>query len=234
MNKYKNIVVLKIKMEVEMEFIYKRDLDQQYTVKASFYYRNIDGEQVLCRRAADIKSIDYKDETVAAYFIMMNPGKCKSYDVTRIIKGENDDVIFGEATSDPTMARVMNIMKELGWKYIRILNMSDIVEPNSPSANAKIKKIIEQGYNEHCIFVESRREELDSLTKEDAVYVLSWSTGEEINHYVSLAMRFLEGKTYIGVQNKCGKYYHVKLRGKENQIRVAEQIIEQARNLRNK
>ena len=225
---------MKVKMEVEMEFIYKRDLDQQYTVKASFYYRNIDGEQVLCRRAADIKSIDYKDEAIDAYFIMMNPGKCKSYDVTEVAKGEEDDVIFVEAISDSTMARVMNIMKELGWKYIRIFNMSDIVEPNSPSANAKIKKIIEQGYDEHCIFVESRREELDSLTKEDAVYVISWGTSEEINYYVPLAMRYLEGKRYIGAQNKCGKYYHVKLRGKENQISVAEQIIEQVRNLCNK
>ncbi|MCI7066028.1 MAG: hypothetical protein MR953_00120 [Butyrivibrio crossotus] len=217
-----------------MEFIYKRELDKRYAVKASFYYRNIDGEQVLCRRAADIKSIDYKDESIDAYFIMMNPGKCKSYDVTKVAKDEEADVFFSEAISDPTMARVMNIMKELGWKYIRILNMSDIVEPNSPSANAKIKKIIEQGYYEHCIFAESRREELDSLTKQDAVYVISWGTSEEINYYVPLAMSYLEGKTYIGAQNKCGKYYHVKLRGKENQISVAEQIIEQARNLRSK
>ena len=219
---------MKAKMEVEMKFIYKRDLDQQYTVKASFYYRNIGGEQVLCRRAADIKSIDYKDESIDAYFIMMNPGKCKSYDGTKVAKDEEADVFFSEAISDPTMARVMNIMKELGWKYIRILNMSDIVEPNSPSANAKIKKIIEQGYDEHCIFAESRREELERLTKDDAVYVISWGTSEEINYYVPLAMRYLEGKTYIGAQNKCGKYYHVKLRGKENQISVAEQIIEQA------
>lgn len=225
---------MKAKMEVKMEFIYKRELDKRYAVKASFYYRNIDGEQVLCRRAADIKSIDYKDESIDAYFIMMNPGKCKSYDVTKVAKDEEADVFFSEAISDPTMARVMNIMKELGWKYIRILNMSDIVEPNSPSANAKIKKIIEQGYYEHCIFAESRREELDSLTKQDAVYVISWSTSEEINYYVPLAMSYLEGKTYIGAQNKCGKYYHVKLRGKENQISVAEQIIEQARNLRSK
>lgn len=225
---------MKAKMEVKMEFIYKRELDKRYAVKASFYYRNIDGEQVLCRRAADIKSIDYKDESIDAYFIMMNPGKCKSYDVTKVAKDEEADVFFSEAISDPTMARVMNIMKELGWKYIRILNMSDIVEPNSPSANAKIKKIIEQGYYEHCIFAESRREELDSLTKQDAVYVISWGTSEEINYYVPLAMSYLEGKTYIGAQNKCGKYYHVKLRGKENQISVAEQIIEQARNLRSK
>ena len=204
-----------------MEFIYKRELDKRYAVKASFYYRNIDGEQVLCRRAADIKSIDYKDESIDAYFIMMNPGKCKSYDVTKVAKDEEADVFFSEAISDPTMARVMNIM-------------TDIVEPNSPSANAKIKKIIEQGYYEHCIFAESRREELDSLTKQDAVYVISWGTSEEINYYVPLAMSYLEGKTYIGAQNKCGKYYHVKLRGKENQISVAEQIIEQARNLRSK
>lgn len=225
-----------MEQEVEMEFINKRDLDQQYTVKASFYYRNIGGEQVLCRRAADIKSIDYKDEAIDAYFVMMNPGKCKSYDVTKVAKVEDNDVIFVEASSDHTMARVMNIMKELRWKYIRILNVSDIVDPNSGRAKAKIKKIIENGYDEHCIFAESRREELDSLTREDAVYIISWGTGKELNCYKKLAMGYLKDKRYIGVQNKSGQYYHIKPRKNVNinPMIVAEKIIEQVRNLRNK
>ena len=40
-----------------MEYKYKGELEAKYKVEASFYYRNIGEEQVLCRRAANIKKI---------------------------------------------------------------------------------------------------------------------------------------------------------------------------------
>ena len=108
-----------------MKYIYKRDLDKLYEVKASFYRRRINGMVIVCRRAADIIRRDCESEEVDAYFIMMNPGSCKLKDEDKITENEKEEIEFINATSDATMARVMNIMEELGWKYVRILNLSD-------------------------------------------------------------------------------------------------------------
>lgn len=210
-----------------MEYKYKGELEAKYKVEASFYYRNIGEEQVLCRRAANIKKINCENEPLDAYFVMMNPGKCKCIDVSQIAKNENMEFSFSPSRADPTMVRIMNIMDELGWKNIRIINISDIVEPDSKKVRIKVSDIIKNGYHAHCVFSEERRDELEYLTKENAVYVMAFGVSKEINYYVPLCMKYLENKNCVGAKNKYGQYLHIRPTLKENQIKVAEQIIEQ-------
>lgn len=214
-----------------MEYRYKRELEKEYKVEASFYYRDIDEEKILCRRVADVKKEGHDDAKIDAYFILMNPGSCKIYDASIVAKDESGEIIMAESKPDATMVRIMNIMQELDFKHIRILNMSDVVSGNSAKAEASIDKLIERGYDEHCIFSEKRREELKELTKEEAVYVAAWGCSDKISYYSPYAMEYFKDKKLVGVYNGVGKYKHIKPPNKNLQIALAEQIIEQIKNI---
>lgn len=217
---------------LNMKYMCKRELDKIYKVEASFYYRIFEDEQLLCRRVADIKKRNGEASTIDAYFVMMNPGSCKvkkEYE-HKIGRNESVETEFIDSDSDATMARVMNIMQEMDWQYIRMINISDFVNGNSESANKRVAMFIEKSYDAHCIFSENRRKELVELTKDDAVFIKAWGCSKEIHYYAQYALDFLKDKRTIGIDNGEGRYLHIKPPRKDLQVSIATQLIEQIKN----
>ncbi|MBQ8279065.1 MAG: DUF1643 domain-containing protein [Roseburia sp.] len=212
-----------------MEYKCKKELDEKYQVEASFYKLDINGEEKQCRRVADIKAKEGTYEKIDAYFVKMNPGGCKPNEEDEIVDdADYKTMILRKVNSDATMVRVMNIMNELGWHYVRMLNVSDIREGKSEEAKRTLRDAINNGQHEHCIFSHERRNELEELTKEDAIYVVACGCSDEVALYFSLYVEeYLKDKTLIGVKNEQGRYKHIKPSVKESQIKIAEDLIKQ-------
>ena len=214
-----------------MKYICKRELDKLYEVKASFYRRQINGKNIVCRRAADIMKRGCESEVIDAYFIMMNPGSCKLKDENKIAENENEEMEFIDAKSDATMARVMNIMEELGWKYVRMLNLSDFVDGNSQTATKRVAGFTDDEFDGHSIFSKARRSELLELTKIDALYIKAWGCSKSINYYAPYALEFLEGKQSVGAKNGELNFLHIKPPMVKQQVEIADKLISQIKAL---
>lgn len=92
-------------MKVKMEFIYKRDLDQQYTVKASFYYRNIDKNK---KNKFDEKNNNALDKNIDFSSYWHHFGSAWSQ--------INDDDMYYEYQEN--LSKAIKVVSPLEWELI--------------------------------------------------------------------------------------------------------------------
>lgn len=166
-------------------------LKEQYVVYGSFYNLNVSHEIILsCRNCLEIIDREGLDdiEFPEALFIMMNPGSSAPLDNKSYLSEYFIDDIqeTGEvplawvlAKPDITQYQVMRVMNVKSWRYARVINLSDIREPQSRvfQANiAELKTVEPSGL--HSIFAPGRAFELKKRFEinELAPIVLAWGT----------------------------------------------------------
>lgn len=207
----------------------KKELIETYKVEASFYDYNFkDIGKIKCRNIADIIRKGYEDSAIDSYIIMMNPGSCKVIDnkISVINTIKDIPIQLKEAKSDPAQVCIMRLMDNLELNKVRILNLSDIAEPKSGIALSVMNKLEENNNMTSSIFSKERRKELDKITEQSAIYILSWGVSNRLNNYKKLALDFVKDKKTIGIKkdNNDFLYYYIKPIIKDSQNRIIEEI----------
>ena len=173
-----------------MNFIYAGELKTRFNVFGHFYDLRLGGKVLKCRSTLDIVAADISDCSTMlpdAVVIMMNPGSSRPLDREHIPKSYTVDEIFAgrwKKESVPTRPdnaqyQIMRVMILRGWKYVKVLNLSDLRNGNSGKfgedfANASLL----DGTHPHCITHKKRRRELfDALrTKLDGPIIAAWGS----------------------------------------------------------
>ncbi|MGY6212295.1 hypothetical protein ACXEO8_20185 [Cytobacillus firmus] len=151
-------------------FIASKELKKMYSTQGSFYNLQIGRKEIKCRRYLDIfqKGLVIKNLLPEAFFVMMNPGnsrpilKKKDKQEEEIEKYNiNDPNILKmikktsicSAAPDTTQYQVMRLMKIYDWRYVRILNLSDL---RNTKSNEFIKEYKNLNNTFHSIFLGER------------------------------------------------------------------------------
>ena len=187
-----------------------KELKSDYSVFGSFYYRIIEDKgEYICRNVCDIRRKDsFLDNNVLdAYFIMMNPGSCHPKNEEYIIDKSRkcDSLEMIECNPDPAQYQIMKLMDNKGWKYVRILNLSDITSGDSIKFRELLRRI---SSDNHSLFSDSRKEELEELMRENTRIVAAWTRSKEIRKLAILCKDKLKDRAIYGIPFDKDKIYY--------------------------
>jgi hypothetical protein len=183
-------------------FLYAAELKKTFRCYGHFYRLNISGtDPVLCRSVLEITSLppeavgansdpddlfrnpNAETSLPDAVVIMMNPGSSKPIedgDTERLLAmplpaGFRKPLVL--TRPDNTQYQIMRIAVSKGWKHVRVLNISDIRDPKSPSFIARTKALDGMpGGEAHSLFSEVRKTERAEMLKRKpgAPFILGW------------------------------------------------------------
>ncbi len=143
-----------------------------------------------------------------AVVIMMNPGSSRP-----IEEGDTNSLItmplpvnfekpLALTQPDNTQYQLMRIMVSKHWKHIRILNISDIRDPKSPSFIARTKALdgIEGG-DAHSLFSKVRKDEREQMLKrkDGAPFILGWGQDAGLIPLAKQCLSCIEGEKIVTV-----------------------------------
>ncbi len=175
-----------------MEFIYADTLKTKFDVFGHFYDVCI-GQQVFqCRSSLEIVSQSIRNpsnEVADAVVVMMNPGSSVPLDRNYSPKQFSLNEIFScnwekeiiPARPDNAQYQIMRLMTLNDWKYVKILNLSDLRNGNSGEFSKEFERAAAiDSSNPHGITHERRRSELkNSLkTKSNGPVIAAWGSVE--------------------------------------------------------
>lgn len=230
-----------------MNFILADELKKHYEVLGNFYkleYSN--GDELECRNTLEIytksNSNDIrKKNSPDAVFIMMNPGKSRPKDKNyeppivkeRDIKNSKAiKISLIETVPDITQYQVMRIMREKNWKHIRILNLSDYREAQSPEFYKKIKQLKKSDKESiHSIFSGERFKELNNLIdiNNKPNIIVAWGRDKALSELICKAISSKKLEERIGCSESDDQFYysHASPRLKEHKIKWLDNILDQ-------
>ena len=120
-----------------------------------FYYSE---EKYNFRKYLNIKSRKYSCSEPDLMVIMMNPGSSSPLD--KDDNGRHET----EAKPDVTQKQIIRVMELGNYKYVKVLNLSDLREPKSSCFYKEIASMESKGI-EHSIFKEMRLGEFNEYYK---------------------------------------------------------------------
>lgn len=209
------------------EFLYAAELKKTFRCYGHFYRLNISGvDPVLCRSVLEITSLP--PEAVGAksdpddlfssasaetslpdvVVIMMNPGSSRPIedgDTNSLLDmplSDNFRKPLVLTQPDNTQYQIMRIMASKGWKHARVLNISDIRDPKSPSFIARTKALDEIPDGEaHSIFSKIRKTEREQMLKRKpgAPFILGWGQDAGLIPLAKQCLGCIEGETIVTV-----------------------------------
>ena len=207
--------------------LYAAELKKTYRCYGHFYRLKIRGvDPLLCRSVLHITSLSrdavgagmgaddlFSDSSVSgavpdAVVIMMNPGSSRP-----IEDGDTDSLLKMPLTADfekplvltqpdNTQYQIMRVMAARGWTYVRILNLSDIRDPKSPSFIARTRALARRsGGAVHSMFCDARAEERAAMLKRKrgAPLILGWGQDAGLVPMANQGMRCIEGQPIVTV-----------------------------------
>jgi hypothetical protein len=230
------------------EFIPAEVLREEFAVFGHFYAAELQtGERIECRSDLEIIShaaapsnpdnlLDYLPNAI---FIMMNPGSSAPLeDVDQRVPGEDIDQLLASLVPtrpDSTQYQVMRVMHYMGWRHVRVLNLSDLRNPKS-GRFVKQFESLEQGtgYIEHCLFTDRRREELKKKLPPglDAPIVLGWGVNQGLDPLIKRCLDkvgHMPGITGIKQAGSRDKYRHPLPALQSQKREWVEQMLENLR-----
>jgi predicted esterase len=201
------------------EFTPAKILKQHYQVFGHFYQVELrGGEQVACRSVVEIVRREEIPALPDAIFIMMNPGSSEPLEpVQQLVKLRNlarMKVSLVATKSDPTQYQLMRLMQQMGWRYVRVLNLSDLINTRGAGFARQYNALESQtGFDSHSIFAEERKPELTQQLKRQrgAPIVLAWGLNVALDpliHQCLNSIGHLEGITGLLVEGSKKKYRH--------------------------
>lgn len=207
-------------------FLYAKELKKTFRCYGHFYRLNIPKtDPILCRSVLEITSLppeavgaksdpnDLFSENAErnlpdAVVIMMNPGSSRP-----IEDGDTDSLLTMPLPDDfqkplvltqpdNTQYQIMRIAVSKGWKHVRVLNISDIRDPKSPSFIARTKALDEIPVGEsHSLFSEIRTAERTNMLrrKPGAPFILGWGQDPGLIPLAKQCLGCIAGETIITV-----------------------------------
>ena len=155
-----------------------------------FYKLRTTGNRTLCCRSVlEITTHQYPNPNVLlnrqpdAIVVMMNPGSSRPRQAVRqhILDAQNirTRCVLIPARHDNTQNQIMEIMRQMHYNHIRVLNLSDIREPKSK----KFFQLVSQGriiqnnhiQTSHSIFSQCRSRELRCrMNPRSGIVIAGW------------------------------------------------------------
>lgn len=184
-----------------MDFIYAAELKRQFSVFGHFYDLDLDGAVFRCRSCLEIVAPDVNDwqkSLPCAVVVMMNPGSSHPLDANyrprqvtpRQLKGWLGEKDFVATRPDIAQYQIMRLMLLRGWRHVRVLNLSDLQNPDSREFVADFKRAQKlDGSNPHSLTHHDRREELHSYCAGVHRVIAAWGALEVLR---DTAIRFLQ------------------------------------------
>lgn len=184
-----------------------------------YFYKIYDGniELAQCRSVLDIRLIDSKEiSRPEALFIMMNPGTSIPLEEkinTNHVMIDNFEIKFNQADMvkakpDDTQFRLMDIMEYKKWKYVRVINLSDIRQPKGKRAIQEIKTFENISLSMlHSIFSPQRDKELIEVlkVKQGAPIIGAWGAEDYLEIYANRCLKKV-GDNIIRVTDKTNSF----------------------------
>ena len=201
-------------------FIPASSLKLQYTVLGHFYSLNVPGTEPLkCRSVVEIRSKHARRGARAdAVFVMMNPGS------SRPVAETNHAVDAAQVAQmvakllptvpDATQYQVMRVMHSMGWDRVRLLNLSDLRDPQSASFAERYVQLEQQaGSKVHSVFAPERSSELQKnlSRKSNAPIVCAWGVGDDLSPLTVRATSALACESSVvglAKSGQPGRYFH--------------------------
>ncbi|WP_299739131.1 hypothetical protein [uncultured Rossellomorea sp.] len=212
-------------------FIPSSELKKLYSASGSFFNLRINSHVIKCRNFLDIYQKGSKISSInpEAFVIMMNPGNSKP--ILGKKQGESNeipefdinspDLLFQisnnsprKAKPDSTQYQVMRLMEHYGWRYVRVLNLSDIRNTKSREFAREYKKL---DNTIHSIFLGKREDERKFLCSgiEQKPVIVAWGVLPGLKELAVSAKEKLPSHIR-GIQGKKPYlYYHPLPRGKK-------------------
>ena len=208
-------------------FAYATELKKTFRCYGHFYRLHIKGaEPQLCRSVLEITSLPREavgagsdpddlfrhSGTVRnlpdAVVIMMNPGSSRPVE-----DGDTDSLLTMPLRAgfqkplvltqpDNTQYQIMRIMVSKNWKHARVLNISDLRDPKSPSFIARTQKLAAlPGGATHSMFCEARSAERDQMLrrKPGAPFILGWGQDAGLIPLAKQCLSRIDGGKIIAV-----------------------------------
>ena len=209
------------------KFTYAAELKKTFRCYGHFYRLHIGGANPqLCRSVLEITSLpreavgaksDPHDlfsssgkelNLPDAVVIMMNPGSSRP-----IEDGDTDSLLTLPLPAgfqkplvltqpDNTQYQIMRVMVSKGWNHVRVLNISDLRDPKSPSFIAKTKDLATlPGGATHSMFCEERSAERNTMLrrKPAAPFILGWGQDAGLIPLAKQCLSRIEGEKIITV-----------------------------------
>ena len=202
---------------MNITFIPASDLKPRYRVLGHFYDLHLQAEEPQkCRSVLEITAITASSNPVAdAIFVMMNPGSSRPVeeeDITATINQFAEQLVT--TVPDTTQYQVMRVMRYMGWQHVRVINLSDLRDPNSGSFTQRYAQLEKgSGTKEHSIFSPNRSAQLKQhlIRKPGAPIVCAWGVSDDLNPLIERARQVLEleqGVTGLAKSLEAWKYFH--------------------------
>ena len=208
-------------------FTYAAELKKTFRCYGHFYRLHVKGaEPQLCRSVLEITSLPR--ETVGAgtdpndlfsssgsarnlpdaVVIMMNPGSSRP-----IEDGNTDSLLTMPLPAgfqkplvltqpDNTQYQIMRIMVFKGWTHVRVLNISDLRDPKSPSFIARTQKLAAlPGGEAHSLFCDARTAERETMLrrKPAASFIIGWGQDAGLIPLAKQCLSRISGEKIITV-----------------------------------
>jgi hypothetical protein len=199
------------------DFTYAAELKKTFRCYGHFYRLRVPGmEPLLCRSVLEIISltsprprpVQPAHRLPDAVVIMMNPGSSRP-----IEDGDTDSLLTMPLPAgfqkplvltqpDNTQYQVMRVMASQKWKHARVLNISDLRDPKSPSFIARVQRLatLPDG-DTHSLFCKRRKEERDPLLrrKAGAPLILGWGQDAGLLPLAQQCLACVRGEKIITV-----------------------------------
>lgn len=165
-------------------------------------------EDLFCRPKGNHTLQGMVQSLPDAVIIMMNPGSSRP-----IEDGDADSLLTMPLPDgfkkplvltqpDNTQYQIMRIMAAKGWAHARVLNISDLRDPKSPSFIARTKALdgILNGQT-HSLFCEARTAEREQMLrrKDGAPFILGWGQDAGLIPLAKQCLSRIEGEHIITV-----------------------------------
>lgn len=207
--------------------VYAADLKKRFRCYGHFYRLHVAGEAPqLCRSLLEITSLpreavgagsaphDLFSRSGAArnlpdaVVIMMNPGSSRPIEA-----GDTDRLLTMPLPGafqkplvltqpDNTQYQIMRVMVAKGWEHVRVLNISDLRDPKSPSFIARTRALAARpGGETHSLFCEARTAERHTLLerKPGAPFILGWGQDAGLIPLAAQCLSRLDGGRILTV-----------------------------------
>lgn len=229
-------------------FIPAQELKSKYDVLGHFYSVEVSPKKVIaCRSVLEIveknhaakKAPPLANRTPDAVFIMMNPGSSRP-----LVEVDNHihvasihelPISLVPTKPDTTQYQVMRLMHYFRWRYVRVLNLSDLRCSKSGEFFKQFKELEnEASYDSHSIFSVRRKDELAlKLTKHITTPVIcAWGVSEALDPLIERCLSNLtKHKTIRGLlkDGTPNKYLHPLPSLQKQKIAWVNRMVEQCR-----
>jgi len=175
-----------------------------------------------CRKFLDIRREGSRSSQPDLMVVMMNPGSSYPKD------GIDNNSVPSDAHPDDTQHQIMKVLDAASLDYARILNLSDLRTPNSPSLYRFLKSE-EASQIDHSIFSDSRTDELGELFVQGVPVIFGWGVNPCLVPLAKRAVEALNIDRPLGIlkENTDFSYYHPLPRIHSKKIEWVEHVTGQ-------